>query len=96
MAKRVKVRLDSEGGLAAFLRGPEVAGMVRASGERIAAAAGAGFKADTWISPTRGTSRRGHSNPPRVVSGVTTETYEARRRNARDNILLRARDAGRV
>lgn len=96
MAKRVKVRLDSEGGLAAFLRGPEVAGMVRASGERIAAAAGAGFEADTWISPTRGTSRRGHSNPPRVVSGVTTETYEARRRNARDNILLRARDAGRV
>ena len=96
MAKRVKVKLDSEGGMAAFLRGHEVARMVRSSGERVAAAAGDGFEADTWISPTRGVSKRGYSNPPRVVSGVTPETDSAARRNSRDNVLLRARDAGRV
>ena len=96
MAKRVKMDFDSEGGVAAFLRGPEVSGMVRSSGERVAAAAGDGFEADTWVSATRGVSRRGNSNPPRVVSGVAPETFKARRRNSRDNILLRARDAGRV
>lgn len=96
MGKRVKMDFDSEGGLAAFLRGSEVAGMVRSSGNRIAAAAGRGFEADTWISPTRGTSRRGNSNPPRVVSGVAAETPDARRRQSRDNVLQRARDAGRV
>lgn len=96
MAKRVKVKLDSEGGVAAFLRGSEVAGMVRSSAERVAAAAGDGFVADTWISPTRGTSRKGYSNPPRVTGGVFAETYEAKRRSSRDNVLLRARDAGRT
>ena len=96
MAKRVKVKLDSEGGMAAFLRGPEVAGMVRSSGNRIAAAAGTGFEADTWVSPVRGKSKRGYSNPPRVVSGVFPETSAARRKQSRDNVLLRARDAGRV
>lgn len=96
MAKKVKVKLDSEGGMAAFLRGREVAGMVRSSGNRVAAAAGPGFEADTWVSPSRGTSRRGNSNPPRVISGVTAVDANARRKNARDNTLLRARDAGRV
>ena len=96
MAKRVKVKLDSERGMAAFLRGPDVARMVRASGDRIAQRAGDGFEADTWISPTRGVSRRGYSNPPRVVSGVFAETYEAKRANSRDNTLLRSRDAGRT
>lgn len=95
MAKRVKVKLD-EGGMGRFLAGSAVAGMVRSSGERVAAAAGDGFEADTWVSATRGVSKRGNSNPPRVVSGVTPETFSARRRNSRDNVLLRARDAGRV
>lgn len=95
MAKRVRVKLD-EAGMGRFLAGPDVAGMVRSSGDRVAAAAGDGFEADTWVSATRGVSKRGNSNPPRVVSGVAAETFTARRRNARDNILLRARDAGRV
>ena len=95
MAKRVRVKLD-EAGMGRFLAGSAVAGMVRSSGERVAAAAGDGFEADTWVSATRGVSKRGNSNPPRVVSGVAPETFGARRRNARDNILLRARDAGRV
>lgn len=88
---RVKVKLDSKGGMAAFLRGPEVAGMVRSSGDRIASAAGRGFEADTWISPTPGSK-----TPARVVSGVKAETWGARRRQSRDNVLQRARDAGRV
>ena len=95
MAKKVSVKLD-ENGVGQFLAGAEVRGMVRSSGDRIAAAAGRGFEADTWISPTRGTSRKGYSNPPRVVSGVTAETWSARRRQSRDNVLQRARDAGRV
>ena len=95
MAKRVRVKLD-EAGMGRFLAGSAVAGMVRSSGERVAAAAGDGFEADTWVSATRGVSKRGNSNPPRVVSGVTPETFQARRRNSRDNVLLRARDAGRV
>ena len=95
MAKRVRVKLD-ENGMGQMLAGPEVRAMVRASGDRIAASAGPGFEADTWVSPTRGTSRKGYSNPPRAVSGVTAETWPARRRQSRDNVLQRARDAGRT
>ena len=95
MAKRVRVKLD-ENGMGRMLAGSEVRAMVRASGDRIAASAGPGFEADTWISPTRGTSKRGYSNPPRVVSGVFPETNAARRKQSSDNVLLRARDAGRV
>ena len=95
MAKRVRVKLD-ENGMGRMLAGSEVRAMVRASGDRIAASAGPGFEADTWISPTRGTSKRGYSNPPRVVSGVFPETDAARRKQSSDNVLQRARDAGRA
>lgn len=95
MAKRVRVKLD-ENGMGRMLAGSEVRAMVRASGDRIAASAGPGFEADTWISPTRGTSKRGYSNPPRVVSGVFPETDAARRKQSSDNVLQRARDAGRT
>ena len=95
MAKRVRVKLD-ENGMGQMLAGSEARAMVRASGDRIAASAGPGFEADTWISPTRGTSKRGYSNPPRVVSGVFPETDAARRKQSSDNVLQRARDAGRT
>ena len=95
MAKRVRVKLD-ENGMGRMLAGSEVRAMVRASGDRIAASAGPGFEADTWISPTRGTSKLGYSNPPRVVSGVFPETDAARRKQSSDNVLQRARDAGRT
>ena len=95
MAKRVRVKLD-ENGMGQMLAGSEVRAMVRASGDRIAASAGPGFEADTWISPTRGTSKRGYSNPPRAVSGVFPETDVARRKQSSDNVLQRARDAGRT
>lgn len=85
-----KVKLDRVG-MGKFMRGPEMRAMVRASGDRIANAAGAGFEADTWISP-----EPGRSGQPRAVSGVTATTWGAARRNARDNVLLRSRDAGRT
>ena len=89
------MKLD-ENGMGRMLAGSEVRAMVRASGDRIAASAGPGFEADAWISPTRGTSKRGYSNPPRVVSGVFPETDAARRKQSSDNVLQRARDAGRT
>lgn len=95
MAKKVSVKLDQRG-MGSLLAGSEVAGMVRSSGDRVAAQAGPGFEADTWISPVRGTSRRGYSNPPRVISGVAANTWGAARRQARDNVLQRSRGAGRV
>ena len=95
MAKRVRVKLD-ENGMGRMLAGSEVRAMVRASGDRIAASAGPGFEADTWVSPVRGRSKRGYSNPPRAVSGVFPETPAAHRRQMEDNVLQRARDAGRT
>lgn len=90
MAKRVRFKFDS-GGMGKFMRGSEMQSMVRASGDRVASAAGRGFEADTWISP-----EPGRSGQPRAVSGVKAETWSARRRQSRDNVLQRARDAGRV
>lgn len=85
-----KVELDKRG-VGEFLRGKEMRGMVRKSGDRIAARAGSGFEADTWISP-----EPGRSGEPRAVSGVQSESFRAMRRQARDNILQRSIDAGRV
>lgn len=90
MAKSVKVRLDRKG-MGALMRGPEVRGMVRASGERIAAAAGEGISTDTWIAPDPG-----RSGEPRAVSGVKADSWKGYRRQSRDNVIQRSRDAGRV
>ncbi len=90
MARKALVKLDPKG-MGAFLRGSEVRRMVRSSGDRVASAAGPGFEADTWVSSDAG--RRGQ---PRAVSGVRATTWGAAHRNARDNVLLRARDAGRL
>lgn len=90
MAKKASVKLD-RGAVGVFLRGPEARRMVGASAERIAARAGGGFVSDVWVSPDRG-----RSGEPRAVGGVKTDSFGARRRQSRDNILVRARDAGRV
>ena len=89
MAK-VKVKLDRKG-MGEWMRGSEMRGMVRSSGDRVASAAGPGFEADTWISP-----EPGRSGQPRAVSGVKAETWDAYHRQSRNNVLLRARGAGRV
>ena len=90
MAKKPSVKLD-RGAVGAFLRGPEVQRMVGASGARIAAAAGKGFTHDVWLSPVSG-----RSGEPRAISGVTTDSWGSRKRQSKDNLLIRARDAGRV
>lgn len=91
MAKPVKVKLDTRGGMAALLRGPEVAGMVRGEADRVARIAGPGFEADTWLSPVPGSKA-----PARVIAGVAATTIQARVRNARDHTLLRALMGGSV
>ena len=90
MAKDVRVKLD-RGGMGALMRGSEMRGMVRKSGDRIAAAAGEGIAADTWIAP-----EPGRSGQPRAVSGVQADSWKGYQRQRRDNVILRARDAGRV
>ena len=90
MASKPSVKLD-RGAVGALLRGPEVRRMVGSSAERIAARAGSGFAADVWISPDRG-----RSGEPRAVGGVRTDSFGARKRQSRENLLVRARDAGRV
>lgn len=72
-------------GLNEVMKSQGVADELQRRGERIARAAGAGFSAETdqpqhrWIARTY----------------VKAETFEARAREARDNVLLRALDAGR-
>ncbi len=90
MAKNVRVKLDRKG-MGALMRGAEMRGMVRKSGDRIAAAAGEGISADTWIAP-----EPGRSGQPRAVSGVQADSRKGYQRQRRDNVILRARDAGRV
>lgn len=89
MAKS-RFRPDRQG-IGELMRGPEVQKMVRRSGDRIARSAGDGFEADTWISPTPG-----RSGQPRAVSGIFAQSWRARSRQSRDNVLQRARDAGRT
>lgn len=90
MAKKVSVKLDRKG-MGEFLRGAEMTQMVGSSGWMIAGMAGVGYEADTWVSPDPG-----RSGQPRVVSGVRAATWKAAHDNARNNTLLRSRDAGRV
>lgn len=84
MAKNARVVLLLPG-LNAVMKSRAVADELQRRGERIARAAGAGFSAETdqpqhrWIARTY----------------VKAETFEARAREARDNVLLRALDAGR-
>lgn len=72
-------------GLNEVMKSQGVADELQRRGERIARAAGAGFSAETdqpqhrWIARTY----------------VKAETFEARAREARDNVLLKALDAGR-
>lgn len=69
---------------AALLTSPEVQADLQRRAERIAAAAGDGFVAEQ----SRPVRRRARS-------AVIAVTYEARRRNSKDNVLLKSLDAGR-
>lgn len=76
-------------GFAELRNSPEVMGDLDRRALRIARAAGEGFEARL--------SQRGSSfaRAPRARASVGTTDIRSRRRNARDNILMRALDAGR-
>lgn len=69
--------------LAQFAKSKETEALVYARAKKVAAAAGPGFTA---------TSRIGKN---RARASVKAETFSARVRNSRENILIRALEAGR-
>ena len=70
-------------GFEALRRHPAVLANLRSRADRIAAAAGDGFVAQSGQGKTR------------ARAAVIAATYQARRRTSKDNTLLRALDAGR-
>ncbi|MEE6280149.1 hypothetical protein [Georgenia sp. MJ170] len=86
MAKKFRLELIPEG-FTALLTGKEVTEDLQARGRRIASAAGDGFEPKTWQ------GRYGGS--PRSIVAVEAVTAEAKRAEARDRVLTRAKEAGR-
>lgn len=68
---------------AEILKSPAVLADVRARAERVRDAAGPGFEASSMIGRNR------------ARASVRADTFSARVRNSRENILLRALEAGR-
>ena len=70
-------------GAAALLKSGEVAGLVRSHADRIVAAAGQGYEADTWTGDSR------------VIASAFTATPKAMIDSAQNQTLLRALGGGR-
>ena len=68
---------------AEILKSPGVLADVRGRAERVAAAAGPGFEASSMVGRNR------------ARASVRADTFSARVRNSRENILIRALEAGR-
>lgn len=66
-----------------LLKSPAVLADVRRRADRVAAAAGPGFEASSMIGRNR------------ARASVRADTFSARVRNSRQNILIRALEAGR-
>ena len=66
-----------------ILKSPAVLADVRARAERVADAAGPGFEASSMVGRNR------------ARASVRADTFSARVRNSRQNILIRALEAGR-
>lgn len=66
-----------------ILKSPAVRADIQRRANRVAAAAGPGFEA--WARSGRNRAR----------ASVEASTYEARKKNSRENTLLRALEAGR-
>lgn len=66
-----------------ILKSPAVLADVRARADRVATAAGPGFEASSMIGRNR------------ARASVRADTFSARVRNSRQNILIRALEAGR-
>lgn len=86
MARKIRLEMNRDG-FRAILTGPEVRGDIQARADRIAAAAGAGFEASSFV------ARWGNS--PRVIGVVRAADLEAARAEATDRSLTRSIDAGR-
>lgn len=82
MASRSKIELDSAG-VRALLQSPEVLADMQRRAENIAAAAGDGVEATSWIGFDRAHGR------------AATVTHEADLAEAQDRVLTRAIEAGR-
>lgn len=68
---------------AEILKSPAVLAATRSPADRVAAAAGPGFEASSMIGLNR------------ARASVRADTFSARVRNSRQNILIRALEAGR-
>ena len=82
MASRIRIELD-KAGVGALLKSAEVKADVDRRARAIAAAAGDGMKASSWVGFDRARAR------------VQTDSPEADRAEAEDRALTRAIDAGR-
>jgi hypothetical protein len=69
--------------LARLAKSPEALAEVEARAKKVAAAAGPGFEVSSRIGVNR------------ARASVRADSYSARRRNSRQNILIRALEAGR-
>lgn len=74
--------------LESILKSPGVLADVRSRAERVRDAAGPGFEISSMIGA-------GRSAAGRARASVRAESFSARVRNSRENILLRALEAGR-
>ena len=74
---KFKFELNKQG-VAELLQGDKMAGVLSEAGRRAAATAGAGFEADTKVIGTR------------QVCLISADTPEAKRRNLKENVLLKA------
>lgn len=89
MGKQIQIKFNSDG-YAALMRSDAAQALLREKVEKIAAAAGGepDFEADVQLVG-------GSSKLNRAMGYVRTATYEGRRAQAEDNVLIRALDAGR-
>jgi hypothetical protein len=71
-----------------ILQAPEILADVRARAERVRDAAGPGFEMSSMIGAGRAAAGRARAS-------VRAESFSARVRNSRENILIRALEAGR-
>lgn len=80
---KFKFELNKQG-VAELLKGDKMAGILSDAGHRAAATAGVGFETDTKVIGTR------------QVCLISADTPEAKRRNLKENVLLKALGSVRV
>lgn len=82
MASKIRIDINSDG-IQELLKSGPVRALLKAKADRIAAAAGPGMLASSFVGRTR------------ARASVITDTHKARRAEATNRSLTRAIDAGR-